>query len=857
MVKTLYVIDGPIKGKSFTLTDGVTTIGRSPDNDICISDTAVSRHHAKLLKKNGKIFMVDLSSFQGLFIDGEKIEPGLEVELTKESTIMMGNTILSFQEEASAKALAQGCPVNPQKRLFDTSKSVLVQESSRNYIPSLELLLRVSNIFAQSLNIDELLDEVIDQVFNLLKRIDRGAILLLDKETGELQEAVSKTRMDDQEGIFSKINYSRTIVNRTIKERKPVMMGNTSHIDKANLSDSIERMNVGSVICVPLTYKEDIKGVIYVDSIGLPGGFRKDDLEVLNSLSNTAAIAIENARLYETVKQELAERKRAEEELEKARNKLEDQVKKRTAELSKSIELLKREIAGRKRTEEALRKSEAKFRLLAENIQDVFWISTPGIKEMIYVSPAYEKIWGRTRDSWYKSPRSFIEAIHPEDRERVLAGVKEHEKGFWNFEYRIIQPDGCFRWIQDRGFPIRDEQGNLIWMCGVASDLTERKQLEAQLRQAQKMEALGTLAGGIAHNFNNLLMAIMGNASLILLETDPAHPNYEKLKTIEGLGNRGAKLTDHLLGYAREGTYQIKPIDVNQLIKETSNTFRTTRKEIRIHEEFAEDLLGIMADQGQIEQVLINLYINAADAMPRGGDLFVKTMNVTDRDMTGKAYKPKSGTYVLVTVRDTGIGMDKKTMERIYDPFFTTKGLGKGTGLGLASVYGIIKAHGGYIEVDSKKGRGTIFSIYLPGSESKREVTEEKVFPERILKGKETLLLVDDEAVILNVGQEMLKTLGYRVLSARSGEEAIEVYEENQDKIALVILDMIMPDMGGGETYDRMKEINPDIKVLLSSGYSIEGQASEILKRGCDGFIQKPFNIKELSQELRKTLDKI
>ena len=854
-MKRLYVIDGPMKGKSFTLTDGVTTIGRSSENDICISDMGISRHHARFFNKDGKILIVDLSSFQGLFIDGEKIEPGLEVEITKQSTIKMGNTILSFHKEVSTKALAQPRPINAQKELFYTSESVLGKDSSGNYTQSLELLLKVSNILAQSLNIDELLDEVINQVFNLLKRIDRGVILLVEEETGTLQEAVSKTRMDDKEGISSKINYSRTIVNRTIKEGRPVVMGDTSRLERTDLSDSMTEINVRSVMCVPLICKEKIKGVIYVDSIGLPGGFRKDHLEVLTGLSNTAAVAIENARLYETVKQELAERKRTEEALQKARNKLEEQVKKRTAELSKSIDLLKEEITGRKRTEEALRESEAKFRLLAESIQDVFWISTPGIKEMIYVSPAYEKIWGRTRESLYKSPHSFIEAIHPEDRERVLAGLEEHEKGSWNFEYRIIQPDGLYRWIQDRGFPIRDEQGSLIWMCGVAADLTERKQLEAQLRQAQKMEALGTLAGGIAHNFNNLLMAMMGNASLMLLETDPAHPNYEKLKTIEELVNRGAELTSQVLGYARGGTYQIKSIDVNQLVKETSDTFAMTRKEIRVHQEFAEDLLGITADQGQIEQVLLNLYVNAADAMPGGGDLFLKTLNTTHKDMRGRPYKVTPGNYVLLTVRDTGVGMDKKTIERIFDPFFTTKGLHKGTGLGLASVYGIIKAHGGFVDAGSQEGHGTTFSIYLPASK-KNVIMGEKEKAAEVLMGTGTILLVDDEDMVLDVGEQMLKALGYKVLLARSGKEAIELYKANKDKVDLVLLDMVMPEMGGGETYDQMKEINPNIKVLLSSGYSIDGQATDIMNRGCDAFIQKPFRTSDLSQKIREVLEK-
>jgi len=289
-------------------------------------------------------------------------------------------------------------------------------------------------------------------------------------------------------------------------------------------------------------------------------------------------------------------------------------------------------------------------------------------------------------------------------------------------------------------------------------------------------------------------------------------------------------------------------------VKETSETFGTTRKDIIVHQELADKLYGIHADQGQTEQVLLNLYVNAGDAMPGGGDLFLKTINVTDKDMRGKAYEPKPGNYVLLTVRDTGVGMDKETMERIFDPFFTTKGLAEGTGLGLASAYGIIKAHGGYIDVDSEKGKGTTFEIYLPATEE--EVEEEKELSGEILNGKETVLLVDDEEMVLDAGEQMLIKLGYEVLLAGSGREALELYKKNQDKIDMVLLDMIMPGMGGGETYDRIKEINPKVKVLLSSGYSIEGQATEILKRGCNAFIQKPFDMELLSRRIREVLDK-
>ena len=428
-------------------------------------------------------------------------------------------------------------------------------------------------------------------------------------------------------------------------------------------------------------------------------------------------------------------------------------------------------------------------------------------------------------------------------------------------DYEIITKDRSTKILEMSAYLIRDSEDEPIGFRGVVRDVTERKEaeeekktLEAQLQYAQKMEALGTLAGGIAHNFNNLLMGIQGNTTLMLLGADSGHPHYEKLKIIEKLVDSGSKLTKQLLGYARKGRYEIKPLSVNRLIEETSETFRITKKDIAVHRKLANNLHVVQADQGQVEQVLWNLYVNAADAMSAGGELFLETRNVTSHDMKDKPYKAKPGNYVLVTVRDTGTGMDRKTMERIFEPFFTTKGLAKGTGLGLASVYGMVKAHGGYIDVESKKGRGTTFSIYLPASE--KQIPEKKVPQGKIEKGHETLLLVDDEEMILEVSREILETLGYTVIQAQGGKEAIDLYRANKDNIDMVILDMIMPDMGGGETYDQLKAINSELKALLSSGYSIDGQAKEILERGCDGFIQKPFNMKELSGKIRAILDK-
>jgi two-component system, cell cycle sensor histidine kinase and response regulator CckA len=371
--------------------------------------------------------------------------------------------------------------------------------------------------------------------------------------------------------------------------------------------------------------------------------------------------------------------------------------------------------------------------------------------------------------------------------------------------------------------------------------------------QAQKIEAMGTLAGGIAHDFNNLLMGIQGRASLMLMDIDPSHLFYEHLKGIEEHVISAADLTKQLLGFARRGKYEVKSTDLNELLKKTSRMFGRTKKEIKIHCRFQEDLWAVEVDQGQIEQVMMNLYVNAWQAMPGSGNLNLETQNVRLEKDFSKLFAVEEGNYVKISVTDNGIGMEEATRQRIFEPFYTTKEMGRGTGLGLASTYGIVKNHDGIINVYSEKGFGTTFNIYLPASD--KRVMEEKTSIGEIVEGTEMILLVDDEDMIVSVGEQILKRLGYRVKIAKSGKEAIEIYKRNQDRIDMVILDMIMPDVGGKMAYEKLKEINPGIKVLLSSGYSLTGQAQEILDKGCNGFIQKPFNLKDLSLKLREILD--
>jgi CheY-like chemotaxis protein len=293
------------------------------------------------------------------------------------------------------------------------------------------------------------------------------------------------------------------------------------------------------------------------------------------------------------------------------------------------------------------------------------------------------------------------------------------------------------------------------------------------------------------------------------------------------------------------------------VIEKSANMFGRTKKEIQIQTDLVPEIWTVEVDRGQIEQALLNLYVNAWQAMPEGGSLSLKTENIyLGADfINSQPYRVEAGDYIKITVGDTGIGIDKQTQARIFEPFFTTKEMGRGTGLGLASVYGIIKNHGGYINVYSEIDQGTTFTIYLPAS-AKAIQPEVKTVAPTVVTGNGTILLIDDEKMIIDVGQELLQELGYDVLTARSGQEAIEIYHEKSAEIDLVVMDLIMPGLGGSETYDRLKAIDAHVKVLLSSGYSINGQASKILERGCDGFIQKPFNINQLSEKIESIIAK-
>ncbi len=512
-----------------------------------------------------------------------------------------------------------------------------------------------------------------------------------------------------------------------------------------------------------------------------------------------------------------------------------------------------KDISERKRAEEAMYESEKYYRETINAMGDWILVVDPDLRIVLF-NEAFMQVsreLGLTTDVIGRTPMGIFPFL-PETLSDEYGWVFENKKVLITQE--TTKAGGREFVTESRKIPLFKE-GRIVRVVSVIRDITESKRLEAQLQQAQKMEAIGTLAGGIAHDFNNVLMAIQGRASLLSLHTDHDHPHFEHLSGIEDMVQRGAELTKQLLGFARGGKYEVKATDLNKLVQKSCEMFGRTKKEIKMHEKHRKELWPVEIDRGQIGQVLLNLYVNAWQAMPDGGDLYVETGNVMLDESYTKPFGVSPGNYVKISVTDTGIGMDKATQQRIFDPFFTTKEIGRGTGLGLASAYGIISNHGGIINVYSEKGKGTTFNIYLPASR-KEVTTREKRVAEDVLKGTGRILLVDDEDAIVDVGEEMLKEMGYSVLVARSGKEGVDVYTKHKEEIDLVILDMIMPDIGGGKAYDRMKEENPDVKVILSSGYSVDGQATEILERGCDAFIQKPFNIKEMSGKIREILEK-
>lgn len=666
------------------------------------------------------------------------------------------------------------------------------------------VLFRISNAVNTTKDLNELygsIHRVLGEVIDLTNFF----IAIYHKESNRVSFPYFVDQYDSGKVYADQINEENSLTGEILITQKAVFH------KRADLQLRVAQNRlIGTApetwIGVPLKIKGEVIGIMSTQCYEDQDRFAPIDLDILNSISDQVALAIE-----------------------------------------------------RKRNEQSLIASEKKYRTIIESIEDGYYeIDLKG--NLTLVNQALCKMLGYSdNDLLGKHTAGFMSEDSVQKINESFTAVLVSKQPGKTLELELILSDGESRYVETVVSNISNDESEFIGFRGIARDITERKIaersrkiLEDQLQQAQRLESLGTLAGGIAHDFNNLLMGIQGRTELMLNDLNHDHLHHSQLNTILKYLESAANLTTRLLGFARGGKYQVQPVDLNLLIEKSIQMFGRTKKEITINCCLEKELRAVEIDSGQIEQVVINLLVNAAQAMPGGGDVCIATSLISLNEKEAQVYNIRAGHYARMVLSDTGKGMDKETMGKIFDPFFTTKEIGHGTGLGLAMVYGIIRNHSGAISVESELNKGTTFLILLPLSN--KTISGESEIAVALKKGSERILLVDDEPMILEVGKEILAALGYDVLTASTGQEALDIYHSNLNHIDLFIIDMIMPHMSGGELFDKLRELNPAVRVLLASGYSLEGEAREIMKRGCRGFIQKPFSISELSTKLRKIL---
>jgi PAS domain S-box-containing protein len=496
------------------------------------------------------------------------------------------------------------------------------------------------------------------------------------------------------------------------------------------------------------------------------------------------------------------------------------------------------------------REAEECLREFAENVHGFFWMTGPSGKPLLYASPAYERIWGRPLDALRARPRERSDAIVDEDRDRVeqaLDALRTGER--YDEEYRIVRPDGSIRWVWDRGRPA--PEGEIRFLVGVAEDITARKELEAQLAHSQKLESLGRLAGGVAHDLNNQLSVILGSTGLAMQANldDAVHEDLEMVLTA---GTRAAALTGQLLAFSRRQVLRPVVTDLNALVRSAKTMLeRVLGETIEVVVRPQADPGTVKVDPGQLEQVIVNLAINARDAMPDGGKLTIETANIS----FDAAVHEEPGHHVLLAVTDTGTGMDRDTLAQAFEPFFTTKEKGEGTGLGLSVVHGIVRQSGGQIRAESELGSGSTFKVYLPCVEEEPEEAQ-PVTVNATVRGTETILLVEDDELVLDMQRRVLTRCGYRVIATLSPEEAVELCGEGELRVDLLVTDVVMPGMNGRELARRVVELQPDVRVLYVSGYAQQADAPGDVSGAGSLLVEKPILSNTFAAKVKEALQR-
>lgn len=665
-----------------------------------------------------------------------------------------------------------------------------------------------SNIFDPH----RLLTFISDSLKNHLQ-FNRGMIMLANPEKTKLSYATGYGYTPQEEAILKNMDFNLTnplskgSFYLAYRDQKPYLIGNINEIKddiSERSSNFIKKLNVESFICVPIIYEGKSEGILAVDNTKTKSTTTQSDLSLLTGIAQQIGISLNNALAHKKIKE-----------------------------------------------------SEERFRNLSNNSPDIIYqLDING--KFKYINPAWEEVLGHNINEIKN--KHITDFIREEDQTafiEIFQNILENKSTIRDKNFIILNNKGLPRYVTFTGAPDIDAEGNVMGIVGTLKDITRLRIMEAQLLQASKMEAVGTLTGGIAHDFNNIIQAIMGYNQIMISGRTRNEAELSYLKSIEELIQRSRELVGQLMLFGKKVEPLSKIININEEISNIHNLLtKSIPKMINIQTNLQEDIFPLIADSTQIGQIIMNLVINARDAMGDSGKIIISTNNIILQENAFIAeLNIPAGSYIELSVSDTGNGIEKELMQHIFEPFFTTKEAGKGTGLGLAVVHGIVKNHGGFIYCESAPNRGTTFKILFPAtiSEKLQQKVQEKTV--KIPRGKEKLLVVDDEKSILETVKETLSSYGYKVMTAESAEEALDVYTAQKDKINLVLLDLNMPGRGGKKCLSDLLAINKRAKVLMTSGYSTSQQIEDLTKAGAAGFINKPYRPEDLLFSVRKILD--
>jgi len=807
----LFIMNGPDKGKSFNFSGNTAYVGRLPDNDIQIRDKTISRKHLRIQRNGDKFVIKDLNSKNGTFVNGKILSPGKDLEVDEGVPIAIGKVFVSLGVMCSEELLSGHDLEGLSEEFSSTAVYTAYQDRPLTQPKNMDFFYKVSNVLNQSLDINVIMEKMLDYIFDLLKRIDRGVIILIDSDTGEFTSVITRAEKPGEDKDSGQPLYSKTVVNAVIRDRKPVTILDAFGQDELDVSKSMELMKVRSVMCVPLISKSKIRGVIYVDSVRIPYGFREEDIALITSLCSPAAVAIENAMLYSNMERLVDERT---ESLKKTENILKENEKRFRAmfnNMSSGVLVCKAVDNGNDFIIMDLNKAECRIDRIKRKlvINKNLLNAIPELKKT-ELTEALKRVW-----KTHKPERCSITLL------------RDDKSSSWREYYIDTLPgDEIMAIFDDVTEKIKHEM--------------EQKGLQEQLFAAQKMESIGQFAGGTAHNFRNILQAISGNIEYLELIYGKEPEIKELSKNIYNSIEKGVGLINNLLHFAKKGwKVEMEDLDLAEVIDKTYEIIkRVFNKNIEIDLDLEKDL-WVKGNPSLLSQAFMNLFTNARDAMPKGGELVIKAR--------------KAKNMVIAFVSDTGHGIEKDVIDKIFDPFFTLKEVGSGTGLGLSTTLGIVEQHNGNITVSSKPGKGAIFKISIPLSEDK-VFREEKPKDDIVYGGRQKILIIDDEIFVLDSIAGLLEQMGYIAIPVNNSDYAMDSFLKYSPD--LVLIDRNMPGLDGVACIREFMNTDPNAKIIIISGYENSGVdgIDEDVKKMIKGYLVKPCGAVELSRMISDAL---